>query len=86
MTCILHLLTAVINAVTLYARVFVIASHFYPNLDWPAEVGSLVGLHSKGRILALVENFRLVWKWLTEMNTLAYYDTVTIVAVKSFMI
>ncbi len=44
------------------------------------------GLHSKGRVLALPTNISLGWKWLTLTNTLAYYATEFITAVKSFMV
>ncbi len=38
-----------------------------------------------GRFQALAENFRLGWKLRAVADTLAYYDTVTITAVKSFI-
>ncbi len=41
-------------------------------------------LHSNGRLLALFANIRLGWKWMEVSNNLAYYDTATITAVKSF--
>jgi len=34
---------------------------------------SLLGLHPKGKLLALPENIRQGWKWLTAMNALAHY-------------
>jgi hypothetical protein len=34
----------------------------------------------------LAKNIRLGWKWPTGANTLAYYDTATITAVKSFIV
>ncbi len=42
-------------------------------------------LHSDGRILALPAN-RLGWKRMKVGNTPAYHDTVTITAVKSFIV
>jgi hypothetical protein len=37
-------------------------------------------------LLTLPANHRLGWKWLTQTNTLAYYDTEFKMAVKSLMI
>ncbi len=47
-----------------------------------------MGLHCNGRLLALPANIILGWKgWgVTNTNTLAYFDTAKITAVKSFMI
>ncbi len=39
-------------------------------------------LHSNGRLLALPANIRLGWKSMTVSNTLTYYDTAKITAVK----
>ncbi len=42
-------------------------------------------LHS-GRLQVFPTNIRLDWKWVEVANTLAYYDTATITAVKSFIV
>jgi hypothetical protein len=47
---------------------------------------SPTGLHPNGRIIALPANIRLGRKLMAVSNTLAYYDTATITAVKSFII
>jgi hypothetical protein len=44
----------------------------------------LVELHYKGRLLPLSAYIRLGWKILTMINTLAYYRTKIITAVKRF--
>jgi hypothetical protein len=31
-------------------------------------------------------NIRLVWKWMVVTNAVAYYDTVTVMAVKSLIV
>ncbi len=45
----------------------------------PTLVEPFVILHYNGRLLAW-----LGWKWMEVANILAYYDTATITAVKSF--
>jgi hypothetical protein len=39
-----------------------------------------------GSLLVLPTNIRLVWKSMQVANTLAYYDTAIIIAVKSFIV
>ncbi len=46
-------------------------------------VEPFMGLQSNGRLLALPTFIRLKWKLMEVAKTLAYYDTVTITAVKS---
>ncbi len=46
----------------------------------------LTKLHSNGRLLALLANITLRWKQMAVANTLAYYVTATIMAVKSFIV
>jgi len=48
-------------------------------------VKSLTGLHSNGRLLALPTNDRFGRKLMAVANTLAYYDTASITAIKSFI-
>jgi hypothetical protein len=43
-------------------------------------------LNSEGRLQALPANIKLGWNLVKVTNTQAYYDTVTIVAVKSFIV
>ncbi len=76
--------TAVINSISKQARKFAIVSHFNPSLvvDEPAWVEPIMGLHNKGHLLSLPINIRLGCKWITVTNTLAYYDTDLITAVK----
>jgi hypothetical protein len=50
------------------------------------RVEHLSKLHSNGRLLALPANIRLRWKGMAVANTLAYYITATITAVKSFIV
>ena len=45
-----------------------------------------MGLQSYGRLLDLPSNIRLGWKWIEVANTLAYYKTTTITAVKGFIV
>jgi hypothetical protein len=45
-----------------------------------------MGLHSDGRLQAMPANIRPGWKWMATANTLAYYNTETITAIKSFML
>jgi hypothetical protein len=45
-----------------------------------------MGLHSNGRLLVLPANVRPGQKGMSVANTLAYYDTETIIAVKSFIV
>ncbi len=52
----------------------------------PTNVKTLMGLHSKSRLLALRANIRLGWKWMAVANTAAYCDTSTITTVKSFIV
>ncbi len=46
----------------------------------------LMAQQSNDKLLALLINTVLEWKWMAVANTLAYYDSPTIAAVKSFMI
>jgi hypothetical protein len=45
-----------------------------------------MGLQSNGKLLDLPENIRLGWKRIEVKNTLVYYDTATITAVKVFIL
>jgi hypothetical protein len=45
----------------------------------------LSGLHSEGRIMALPTNARLGWEGLIVTNTLAYYCTEFVTAIKLFI-
>ncbi len=44
------------------------------------------GIHSNGRLLALLTNVRLGWKWMEAAHTLAYQDTETIMAVINYVL
>jgi hypothetical protein len=46
----------------------------------------LKGLYVEGGLLTMPSNDRLGWEWLAETNTLAYYVTELITAVKSFTV
>ncbi len=52
----------------------------------PPKVEPPTGLHSDGKLPALPTNIRLGWKQVEVANTLAYYDTTTIIAAKSFIV
>ncbi len=53
----------------------------------PTKVEPLTGLHSNGRLVtALTTNISPEWKKTEVAKTLAYYDTATIAAVKSFIV
>jgi hypothetical protein len=64
--------------------------NFHPCLTFAGKARSLpfewsfTGLHS-GRLLLLPANIRLGWKRFAVANTLAYYDTETIMPVKGFI-
>ncbi len=47
---------------------------------------TLTGLCSKGRLMASPVNIKLGWKKMVVPNTLAYYNTAPITAVKSFIV
>jgi len=49
-------------------------------------VETLAGLQSNGRLLTLPTNIRQGWKGLSMINTLTYYNTKFITAVKSFKV
>ncbi len=59
-------------------------SHFQPDEQgWSLPEWNLfTELHCKGRLLALPSIIRLGLKWLTVTNTLTYYSTELITAVK----
>jgi hypothetical protein len=42
-----------------------------------------MSIHS-GRLLALLTNIRLEWRYMTVSNTIAYYDMITITFVPRF--
>ncbi len=46
----------------------------------------LMILHSNVWLLAVPTNIRLGWKRMAVVNTLAYYDMVTITVVKCFIV
>ncbi len=50
------------------------------------RVESRMGLNSDGRLPALPTNITLGRKWLTTANTLTYYGTGIITAVKKFIV
>jgi hypothetical protein len=52
----------------------------------PAEGPSLQDSTLMAGSIPLPTNIRLEWKWMAVANTLAYYYTVTITAVKSFVV
>ncbi len=62
-----------------------LVSNIWVRLE-PTKVGPLTVLYFNGRLLALPTNIRQGWKWLEVANALAYYDTATITAVKSFIV
>ncbi len=45
---------------------------------------TFTGPISKGRLLALLENIRLGWKWMKMTNTPAYYKINLIIPVEAF--
>ena len=45
-----------------------------------------MGLNYNGKLLTLPINIGLGWKRMDVVNTLAYYDTATITAVKGFIV
>jgi hypothetical protein len=49
-------------------------------------VEPLMGIHSKGSLLAFPENIRQVLKWPIVSNTLAYRDTESITSAESFIV
>ncbi len=51
----------------------------------PILVELLFGFHFNGKLLALPTNIILEWEWVEVANAVAYYDTVTITVVKSFI-
>ncbi len=64
---------------------------FHPRLVFASiavayHSGALTGLNPNGWLPVLLPNIRLGWKWLTLVNTLAYYNTTRIAAVKSFIV
>ncbi len=72
---------------------FATVGHFHPSLAFFVKAGAyqtrvkpLKGPHANGKLLGLTENIKLEWKWMAVANTLAYYDTATITAVKSIIV
>jgi hypothetical protein len=66
-------------------------SHFHPSQAIVGKArayqsGTLTGLTSNSWLPDLPPNVRLGWKCQTLSNTLAYYDTATINAMKSFIV
>jgi hypothetical protein len=59
--------------------------YFQARLEHTGEE-SCAELNSSSRYLALPVNIRLVFKRMAVTNTLAYYDTATITAEKSFIV
>jgi hypothetical protein len=43
-------------------------------------------LHCNGKLIALPANIKMGWKWMAVSNTIAYYNTGTITATKSFIV
>ncbi len=52
----------------------------------PTRVKPVMRLHTYDRLLTLPANVRLGWKGTDVSNTLAYFDTATIMAVNSFTV
>ncbi len=52
----------------------------------PISVEPRTSLNSEGRLQALPANIKLGWNLVKVTNTQAYYDTVTIAAVKCFIV
>jgi hypothetical protein len=66
--------------------VFGIVGHFHPGpIIASKTVVYLKWLYSKGKLVALPANTRLGWRCATMANTLAYYSTELIAAVKCFL-
>ncbi len=70
---------------------FVNVSHFHLSLVYASKAGAYHSGAPNGTLLwklasSLAWNIRLEWKWLTLTNTLAYYNTSRITAVKSFIV
>jgi hypothetical protein len=71
--------------------VFASVSHFHRSLVLESKAGAYhSGALNSTLFLklaySLARNIRLEWKWLTLTNTLAYYNTARITAVKSFIV
>ncbi len=67
------------------ASLFTLLQYLWAKVE-PTRVEAHTGLHSNGGLLALSTYFRLGCKCLAVTNTLAYYDTEAITAVKSFKV
>ena len=66
-------------------------SHFHPSLVFASKAGAYHSGAPNSTLLlklasSLARNIGLEWKWLTLTNTLAYYNTARITAVKSFIV
>jgi hypothetical protein len=70
---------------------FANAIHLHPVLIFAGKAaayqsGALMEIHSNGRLLPLPKSIRLEWKQMLVANILPYYDTATIMTVKSSML
>jgi hypothetical protein len=66
--------------------VFANVSHFHPSLTFVGQVWGLPewsALWDSTLIVDLLTNIRLGWKLMEVANALAYYDTATIIVVKT---
>jgi hypothetical protein len=66
-----------------FAGVFAYAIHFHPSLIFARKAGAYQRLHSHGRLLSLPENIGTV---NGISNTLAYCDTATKTAIKTWIV
>ncbi len=67
---------------------FVPGKSFQPSLMFAGKAGAYPseGASLLGRLLASPTNLRLGWKGLPRTNTLAYYESLKITTVKSFIV
>ncbi len=70
---------------------FVTAIHFHPRLIFVAKAeayqsGPSLGIQSNVGLQVVPINIRLDWNCIAVANTLAYYNTVTITAIKGFIL
>jgi hypothetical protein len=62
---------------------FATAIHFHRRLIFAGKAGAYQSREPYKTPLGLPVNIRLGWKWMAVTNTLAYYDTATIMSLKS---
>ncbi len=85
-SCVIKIFTTVIVAVSQKARLFTNAIHFHHSLIFSGKAEAYQKESPYDKLLALSVNIRVGYKWMAVANTLAYYDTVTITVVKSFLV